>query len=299
MNLARKFSKIFTSHTTVFKSNVNWKWGSVLKCIFVQNKNGNLLLYMKMFSMKNHFFYLIIFFVMLCSQTIFAQTDFNKFDEKDKKHGLWKGVYTESKRPRYEGTFNHGQETGTFKFFDDTKTGTLIATRQFNPKDNSAYTIFYNQSKYKVSEGREVNRLYEGQWKYYHENLPDLMTTENYKAGKLDGKRMVYYRGSGLAGQENIAEEANYLKGLKNGKYKKYTMKGVVLEDSNYKNGVLDGPAIFKDPLGNLVSKGNFKDGKKAGTWEFYENGKLVRRDNMNKIKRKKPTKTKTDPVQE
>ena len=236
--------------------------------------------------------------VVMCFFSAVSAQEFNKLDAQGKKHGLWKGVYAESKRPRYEGTFEHGKETGTFTFFDDTKAKSVIATREF-AKDNSCYTIFYNQKKNKVSEGKEVSRRYEGEWKYYHENLPDLMTTENYKAGKLDGKRMVYYRGSGLAGQENIAEEANYLKGLKNGKYKKYTMKGVVLEDSNYKNGVLDGPAIFKDPLGNLVSKGNFKDGKKAGTWEFYENGKLVRRDNMNKIKRKKPTKTKTDPVQE
>ena len=248
---------------------------------------------------KTQFFSGILLLFLFC-QGIFAQADnFNKLDDKGKKHGVWKGFYAESKRPRYQGTFDHGKETGTFTFYDDTKAQTVIATREFSAKDNSCYTIFYNQSKHKVSEGREVNRLYEGEWKYYHENLNDVMTTENYKAGKLDGKRTVYYRGSGVKGEENPAEEANYTAGVKNGAYKKYTMKGIVLEESNYKNGQLDGPAIYKDPLGNMVSKGVFKAGKKVGFWEFYENGKLVKRDNMSKIKRKnKPSKPKQEPKQ-
>ncbi len=249
--------------------------------------------------MKKMQIYLAIFLVMLSAQTLLAQTDANKLDENGKKQGLWKGVYTESKRPRYEGTFSHGKETGTFKFFDDTKAGTVVATREFNFKDNSAYTIFYNQTNHKVSEGHEVNHLYDGQWKYYHENLPDIMTIENYKSGKLNGKRTVYYRGSGVAGEENIAEEANYSNGIKNGKYKKYTLKDIVLEESNYKNGALEGPAIYKDPLGGLVSKGSFKNGKKTGKWEFYEDGKPVKRDNTNKIKRKMPTKPKVNPAPE
>jgi antitoxin component YwqK of YwqJK toxin-antitoxin module len=238
----------------------------------------------------------LLFFVL--STTLMAQTEINKLDDKGKKHGLWKGVYAESKRPRYEGTFEHGREVGTFTFFDDTKAKTVIATREFNAKDNSAYTIFYNQSKFKVSEGKEVNHLYEGEWKYYHENMPDIMTIENYKAGKLNGKRTVYYRGSGVKGEENIAEEATYSNGLKNGPYKKYTLKGIVLEDSNYKNDALDGPAVYKDPLGNLVSRGSFKNGQKTGVWEFYENGKLIKKDNVNKSKRKKPSKPKVEPGQ-
>lgn len=222
----------------------------------------------------------------------------NKLDAQGKKHGLWKGTYAESKRPRYEGTFDHGKETGTFKFFDDTKTGTIVATREFKP-DGSAYTTFFKDGKFKVSEGKEVNKLYEGEWKYYHENLPDIMTIENYKAGKLHGKRTVYYRGSGVKGEESVAEEANYSGGLKDGKYKSYTMKGTVLEDSNYKNGQLDGPASYYDPLGNLVSKGTFKNGQKVGKWEYFKDGKPTKKDNNEVIKkRRKPSKPKKDPTE-
>ena len=86
--------------------------------------------------------YMTIF--ILASTLSFSQ-EYNKLDTQGKKDGLWNGVYEESKRPRYEGTFEHGKEVGLFKFFDDTKAGTVIATREFNKNDNSCYTIFYNQ----------------------------------------------------------------------------------------------------------------------------------------------------------
>ena len=127
------------------------------------------------------------FLILLLSTTICFAQEINKFDDNGKKNGTWKGVYEESKRPRYEGVFDHGTEVGVFKFFDDTKVGTVIATREFNPTDNSCYTIFYNQNKNKVSEGKVVNKKFEGSWKYYHEDSSEIMTTENYIDGKLEG----------------------------------------------------------------------------------------------------------------
>lgn len=222
---------------------------------------------------KISFFTLLM--LVLFSQNIVSQTDFNKFDEKGKKHGVWKGFYEESKRPRYEGTFGHGKEIGIFNFYDDTKAKSIIATREFNPKDNSAYTIFYDQNKNKVSEGKVVNKLFEGQWKYYHLASKNIMTTENYIKGKLEGLRTVFYSSG------KIAEEINYKDNLKNGFYKKYNEKGILLEESTFKNGQYSGLAIFRDSNGNTVSKGQFVNGKKAGIWQFFEKGKLVKEMNM------------------
>ena len=112
--------------------------------------------------MNNSLFFIVF---LLFNSSIYSQAETNQLDAKGNKHGLWKGNYPESKRPRYEGTFDHGKEVGTFKFFDDTKAQTVIATREFSPKDNSVYTIFYDQSKHKVSEGKQVNKRNEGVWK--------------------------------------------------------------------------------------------------------------------------------------
>lgn len=224
--------------------------------------------------MKFSFFKILMFF-FFC-QTLLSQTDFNKLDEKGKKHGLWKGVYEDTKNPKYEGTFEHGKEVGTFTFFDNTKTKRVIATREFNPNDNSAYTIVYDQLKNKVSEGKVINKLSEGKWIYYHKASKAIMATENYSKGKLEGLRSVFYPNG------KIAEEILYKNDQKNGLYKRYTESGIIIEESNYKNNEYDGLAIFRDPDdGNIVSKGKFVNGKKMGVWQFFAKGKLVKEENM------------------
>jgi antitoxin component YwqK of YwqJK toxin-antitoxin module len=221
----------------------------------------------------------ILFFCF--STTIFSQSDFNKLDENGKKNGVWKGVYEESKRPRYEGAFDHGKETGLFSYFDDTKAATVMATREFNSKDNSAYTIFYDQNKNKVSEGKVVNKLHEGPWTYYHKASAIIMTLENYKNGKLEGLKTINFPSG------KVAELTNYKNGVREGAYKKIAENGVILEESTYLNGELNGTSTFKAPDGLVVAKGIFKQGIKVGIWFFYENGKLVSKDNFDTPRKK------------
>lgn len=222
-------------------------------------------------------FWFLGLIALLVGQLAAAQSDFNKLDENGKKHGLWKGFYEDSKRPRYEGTFEHGKEIGVFNFFDDTKAKSVIAKREFNIKDNSAYTTFFDQKKNKVSEGKEVDRKYEGQWKYYHKESTAIMSLDNYKNGALDGKRSVFYPNG------KIAEEINFKNGIKEGPYKSYTQNGIVIEETNYRNGEYDGKAIYRESTGKVASEGIYVKGKKRGIWKFYKDGKLVKQQNMSK----------------
>ncbi len=215
------------------------------------------------------------FWILFLISTLAFSQDFNKVDSDGKKDGVWKGTYEPSKRPRYEGTFSHGKETGVFKFFDDTKKGDVIATRDFTENDGSSYTIFYDQNKNKVSEGKEVGKSREGEWKYYHKASKVVMTLEHYKNGKLEGTRSVYYPDA------KIAEEMIYKNGSKEGIYKKYGQNAILLEQSTYKNNVYNGDAVFYDSNGVMASKGKFLNGKKVGMWQFYLGGKLTKEVNM------------------
>nr|WP_315220800.1 hypothetical protein [uncultured Flavobacterium sp.] len=215
------------------------------------------------------------FLILLLISSLGFSQEFNKLDADGKKDGLWKGKYELSQRPRYEGTFSHGKETGVFKFFDDTKKGDIVATRDFSANDGSSYTTFFDQNKNKVSEGKEIGKAREGEWKYYHKASKVLMTLEKYKNGKLEGVRTVFYPNS------KIAEEMPYVKGLKEGIYKKYGQNGILLEQSTYKNNEYNGEATFYDSDGVAASKGKFLNGKKAGMWQFFEKGKLVKEVNM------------------
>ena len=222
---------------------------------------------------------------LLFSVTFFAQNDINKFDENGKKVGLWKGVFEDTKRPRYEGTFDHGKEIGLFKFFDNTKASNLIATREFNTIDNSAYTIFYDVNKNKISEGKVLNKLYEGLWIYYHKSSKVIMTSENYKNGKLDGTKTIHFKSG------KVAEISNYKNGVLDGIYIKNDESGVALEESFYVNGELNGITTYSAPDGLIVAKGKFRKGIKVGIWQFFENGKLESEDNYdqpNRIKSKR-----------
>lgn len=221
---------------------------------------------------------LIFIAFLVLANWVSAQDKLNQFDEQGLRHGFWKGVHEESKRPRYEGTFEHGKEVGTFKYFDDTKAGTLIATRDFSKADGSCYTIFFDQKGNKVSEGVVKNKLFEGQWKYYHQESKDIMTLENYKNGKLNGVRKVFYKAN------KLAEEINYTDGKKNGVAKTFAENGKQIDQHQYVNDMFEGIAIYFDGNGKKMYEGTYKNNVKVGMWKFYENDKVVKQVKADKF---------------
>jgi antitoxin component YwqK of YwqJK toxin-antitoxin module len=123
-----------------------------------------------------------------------------------------------------------------------------------------------------------IDKLFTGEWKYYHQASKIVMILENYKNGKLEGSRSVYYPSG------NIAEEISYQNNIKNGLYKSFSENGIILEQSIYKNNEYNGFATFKDAKDSIVSMGLFLNGKKSGIWEFFDNGKLVKVINMSTL---------------
>lgn len=220
--------------------------------------------------------------LLLSFHLLFSQDTINQFDADGNKHGLWKGYYEDTKRLRYQGTFEHGIEVGEFVFYDNTKANTVIGKRQFN-KDGSVYNTIY-KGKFKVSEGAYINKLKDGSWKYYHFESDQVMVIENYKNDKREGKRTVFYADG------DLLEESYYKNDVLHGTYKKYAQTNEVLEELNYAEGKLNGKAIFRDHKGNVESEGYYKNDIAVGEWIYYENGKEVRRENKADVyKARKP----------
>ena len=61
--------------------------------------------------------------------------------------------------------------------------------------------------------------------------------------------------------------------------YKVYLENGTVVEEATFKNNEYDGPAIYRNAGGQIVSKGTFVKNERKGIWEFYEDGKLVKKE--------------------
>jgi antitoxin component YwqK of YwqJK toxin-antitoxin module len=68
----------------------------------------------------------------------------------------------------------------------------------------------FDQANNKVSEGKVLNKLFEGPGSTIRLKKI-VMTTENYKDGKLEGLRSVFYPSG------KIAEETSYKQNLKRG----------------------------------------------------------------------------------
>ena len=156
---------------------------------------------------------LLVLIILFATNLSFSQEGINQFDSKGERHGLWKGTYEESKRPRYEGVFEHGKETGVFKYFDDTKAGKVIATRDFSKGNGYCYVTMFDRKDNIVSEGLLLNKEHEGEWKIFHKESKIVMTSENYKKGKLNGIKKIFYDDGA------VAEILNYTDGKRNGNY--------------------------------------------------------------------------------
>ncbi len=213
-----------------------------------------------------------IFFVLMLAMSFVGQAQtFNKYDADGKRDGKWKKNFEGTQVVRYEGTFQNGKEIGVFKFYKNVKgKAVLSATREFNPNKNTAKVTFLASNGNIISEGMMRDKIYIGDWKYYHSNGKQIMTLEHYnEEGLLEGTKYIYY----LSGQ--IAEQALYKNGKLHGKTTGYAENGAIIKEHQYKMGELHGEAKFYDEAGALVVEGVYRNDQKHGIWKYYENGTL------------------------
>lgn len=203
----------------------------------------------------------------------FAQT--NQFDAYGKRHGVWK-KYFRNGNIRYQGTFKHGKEIGIFKYYSLASKTNPIAIKTFNENNNIATVKFFTPTGKILSEGKMDKKKRIGKWVYYHKDGKTIMQEEFYVDGKLNGKYTTFFE------NKKPTIEANYKNDLLDGPYKRYAIKGHVYQDLNYKNGALDGAVAYYDRLsGDLIKKGFYKNDKKVGVWEYYYQGELIDKINL------------------
>lgn len=211
---------------------------------------------------------LLLICLLMSSQFIFAQA--NQKDEQGRRHGKWQTFFPETQELKFEGEFSHGKEIGIFKFYkEELKNPTALM--YFEPNKETVKVQYLAQNGKIISEGNMLNQQRTGLWTYFHKNSSIVMMLENYRDGKLEGEKKIFYE------DKSLAEEATYVNDKITGKRKLYSPKGAVLEELTYVNGELHGPAKFYNDQGELMSEGNYKNDKHHGNWRYYENGELTR----------------------
>ncbi len=214
--------------------------------------------------------------IVLCVILTFILTNVsaqsvNQLDEKGERHGFWMKNFDKTDQPKYEGTFEHGKEVGTFKFYKLVEgKSKLSATREFLPNSEKINVKFFSSTGKLISEGMMNDKLFIGKWVYYQNKTKGILMTENYNdKGILEGEKLVYYENG------KVAERSIYVNGEIDGISTWYSEKGIVLKEFTYKNGLLHGMAKYYDNDGKLLAEGNYKNDKKHGTWKYYENGEF------------------------
>jgi len=201
---------------------------------------------------------------ILFTTLLFAQQT-NQLDSNGERHGLWKKTYDGQEQLRYEGTFEHGKEVGVFKHYKP-KTGKQpSAIISYLPNSELANAEYYSKSGKLLSKGQLKDRNRIGVWEYYHNNSDALMMTETYRANNLDGKKVTYYDNG------QINEESYFENGKKQGDYKVYSLKGILLQHLKYTDDELDGLSIYYDGKGEKISEGTYTKGRKDAGWKYYK----------------------------
>jgi len=212
----------------------------------------------------------IIFLVLLTIQfqSFVVAQQVNQLDQNGKRHGAWQKKYEGTNQLRYEGTFDHGKEIGSFKFYDKAG-GHPTAIKKYSASIELLDVTFYTTEGKKVSEGKMKGRTREGKWVTYHQDGKTNMIEENYINGKLEGKRVVYFAST------KIAQEENYKNDKKEGEALDYTEEGKVFKRLMYKNDVLEGHSQMYNGFGIIEAEGSYKNNRKHGMWKYYKEGKL------------------------
>ena len=101
-----------------------------------------------------------------------------------------------------------------------------------------------------------------------------------------DGYRTIRRKGWFREWTWKWIEISFYKNGLLDGVSKKFSSKGVLIEEVTYKNGKPNGLAKYFELNGNLKESGQYKDGKRVGKWEYYMDGEIATDEEIKKKKK-------------
>ncbi|WP_373058993.1 toxin-antitoxin system YwqK family antitoxin [Zunongwangia sp. H14] len=210
-----------------------------------------------------------IFLTVLAFQKSICQKTLNAYDDNGNRHGHWKVYFEGTEQLKFEGNFDHGQETGKFSFYKEGFPKHPSAILDFKKGNDTVVATYYSQKGDPISTGQLLNKKREGSWVYYHQASRDTMMTEEYKKDQLNGLQKTYFRNG------QLTEKTMYRDGLKNGESFVYSEGGRLLQELYFKNGELHGPATYYNAKGEKIIEGQYKEDLKSGTWYYFENGEV------------------------
>ena len=182
----------------------------------------------------------------------------------DKEVGEWKWFHTNGIAFAV-GYFANGKPVGNWKRYN--KNGKLLTEKGLKWEDNAISfreRYMYNNP---VCIGINNNGLKEGIWRYFS-NDGNIILECNYAKGQKNGFFKKYIIDNNLNGKNYFSTvEGNYIKGKREGGWKKVNALGIIFQKMSFRNDLLEGSFERFDQDGILVTSGQYKNSKKNGFW--------------------------------
>jgi len=237
----------------------------------------------------------ILFAIVLTAGFALGQ---NVTDAKGLKQGYWKKPSGEAGKIIFEGLFKDNKPQGIFKYYYPFDT--VKAIIDFKKDGAYSYAKLFHPTGKIMAKGKYVGEsIKDSVWLYY-DDLGVMMSKETYTNGKKNGKALVYFPNGKLAEEKNfksdvlhgnmkqyydgtkVKSEANYIEGKQEGKSVFYFPNGIAAATGFYKNGLKNGPWIYKNQEGKVTEK------------ELYEYGILADKKKSDEFFSKNKTKDET-----
>lgn len=213
-----------------------------------------------MLILVNPIRFFIVLVLVFNTGLVLAQSDtLNQIDSLGRKQGAWRKI-DQAGRVVYTGQFRDNQPIGKFLYYN-AKGG--LDREMFFRSSTVTYVILYWENNKKQAEGIYINQQKDSIWRFYDGNA-QLISEDQYKAGKRNGFSKVYYSGT-----KQIFEQRNYLNDLQDGPWIQYYANGQKKAEGTYKNDNPIGRAVWYFEDGRINIMGNYANGLKDGTWIF------------------------------
>lgn len=209
--------------------------------------------------------------IFLLGLSFFSFSQENQVDSKGKKQGYWKKYFPNTSIVDYQGFFKDDIPEGEFIYYF--KNGKIKAKMIFKEKGMISYTTMHHDddNNFPIASGKFINKLKDSTWKYWRPS-GGISMIETYKNGVLHGKKVIYYAME-LKGQkkEIIAQELNYVDGLKDGEQKEYFDNGILKLKATYIKDQKTGQVLTYTPAGVIETKDHYENGFKEGWCYVYD----------------------------
>ncbi len=187
------------------------------------------------------------------------------------KDGDWVMFYANGKKLS-EGKFKNGKKIGFWKYYYENGNLETEGEYNLNGKQDGLWKEYFVSGN--LSE--EINYfegLYDGPFKAYNDS-GEVIIQGKYKEDYEDSI-WVYTVGDHY-------EFGSYKDGLKNGEWRSYyikedDLKKQIVFKGTFSNGIPIGEHLFWYPTGGLRLLGDYRSGRRSGTWtEYSPGGKII-----------------------